>query len=179
MKLKFVLVPLAVLGFAVGSYADCSKDDIIKLIDKGFTKKEIKGACGKSEKKTSLKWIDPSNKTCMSYGGKIKDGICSATWSTAKDICSASSGRLPSIYELKKVVVDCGGTIDDFNNNKADSVYQNCYKQKGFSSSRYYWSSTANSIFTSTAWHVYFIGGDTGDFYESYNGYVRCVRAGQ
>ena len=178
MKLKFVLVLLAVLGFAVGSYADCSKDDIIKLIDKGFTKTEINGICGKSEKKTSLKWITPSNKTCMSYGGKIKKGVCEASWSTAKDICSASSGRLPSIYELKKVVVDCGGTIDDFDNNEKNFVYQNCYKQKGFKS-LFYWSSATYASNTSLAWGVYFGHGDTYGNRKSDNFNVRCVRAGQ
>ena len=180
MKLKFVLVPLAVFGLVVGSYANCSKDDILKLIDKGFTKTEINGICGKSEKKTSLKWITPSNKTCMSYGGKIKKGVCEASWSTAKDICSASGGRLPSVYELKKVIVDCGGTIDDSDNNEKNFVYQNCYKQKGFSSSyNNYWSSTGNGSGTSYAWGVNFVDGYTDSGDKSYNNYVRCVRAGQ
>ena len=178
MKLKFVLVPLVVLGFAVGSYADCSKDEILKLIDKGFTKTEINGICGKSEsKKEKSKWITPSNKTCMSYGGKIKNGVCTATWSMAKDICSASSGRLPSFYELKKVIVDCGGTIDDANNNKKDSVYQDCYKKKGFSTS--YWSSTTLTDYISLAWGVYFYAGDTYNNNKSTFHNVRCVRAGQ
>jgi len=178
MKLKFVLVPLAVLGFAVGSYADCSKDEILKLIDKGFTKTEIKGICEKSEKKTSLKWITPSKKTCNSYGAKIEDGVCTANWLTAKDICSASSGRLPSVYELKKVVVDCGGTINDTDNNQKNSLYYDCYKQEGFTSGNY-WSSTTLASLTNYAWYVYFYTGYTYSHYKSYGANVRCVRAGQ
>ena len=42
MKLKFMLVPLAVFGLFVESYADCSKYKILKLKDTGFTKTEIR-----------------------------------------------------------------------------------------------------------------------------------------
>ena len=179
MKLKFVLVPLAVLGFAVGSYADCSKDDILKLIDKGFTKTEINGICGKSEsKKEKSKWISPTQKVCKANGGKMNGYTCTANWSDAKDICSASGGSLPSIEVLKKVVIDCGGTINDDDNNEVDAVYQDCYKNKGFIST-YYWSSTTHASYTNNAWDVYF-----SDGYMSYNPKsskfnVRCVRAGQ
>ena len=181
MKLKFVLVPLAVLGFAVGSYADCSKDDILKLIDKGFTKTEINGICGKSEsKKEKSKWISPTQKVCKANGGKMNGYTCTANWSDAKDICSASGGRLATLDELKKVVTDCGGTIDEGENNRADSVYQDCYKKKGFTSvSNYYWSSTTYASGTNYAWHVHFGYGYTRNSYESNNGGVRCVRAGQ
>ncbi len=36
MKLKLLLVALVILGLAVESYADCNKNEILKLIDKGF-----------------------------------------------------------------------------------------------------------------------------------------------
>jgi len=143
--MKFILVPLAVLGLAVGSYADCSKDETLKLIDKGFSKSEINGICNKSESKPKgLIWVTPSDRVCKANGGKIdKHGICDAHWMEAKDICRASGGRLPDRYELKKVIVDCGGTVDDYTNNKANSAYQSCYKRKGFSSSYDYWSSSS------------------------------------
>lgn len=180
LKLKFVLIPLAVLGLVVVSYADCSKDEIMKLIDKGYTKTEINGICGKSEsKKKELEWVTPSNKTCVSYGGEIdKHGVCESNWATAKDICSASNATLPSLYELKKVIVDCGGKIDDFDNNSANSSYQSCYKRKGFTS-YYYWSSTTRASNTNYAWYVYFSNGGTDYYNESTNNNVRCVRAGQ
>ena len=157
MKLKFVLVPLVVLGFNIG----CSS-----------TKEVSKNNIGN-------KWISPSKSICIANGGRIKNGVCTANWSTAKDICSASSGRLPSIYEFKKVIVDCGGTIDDGKNNAENSVYQDCYKRKGFSDSGYYWSSTTYASDTNRAWLVYFYGGSTYHFGKSTNYDVRCVRAGQ
>ena len=168
MKLKFLLVPLAVLGLAVGSYADCSKDEILKLIDKGFSKSEIKGICNKSESKPKgLSWVTPSDKTCKANGGKIdEDGICEAKWMEAKDICRASGGRLPDRYELKQVIVDCGGTVDDSINNKANSAYQSCYKRKGFSSSNGYWSSSTVKGDEVNAWFVLFNYGFEDGFYK-------------
>jgi hypothetical protein len=100
MKLKFVLVPLVVLGFAVGSYADCSKDEIMKLLDKGYSKSEVDGVCGKSAKKTDLVWGKPNSKTCIANGGKMSEGVCTSTWSVANNICSVLNGQLPNIYEL-------------------------------------------------------------------------------
>jgi len=179
MKLKFVLIPLVVLGLVVVSYADCSKDEIMKLIDKGYTKSEIKGICGKSEpEKKKSKWISPTQKDCKANGGKMTGYICYANWSDAKDICRASGGRLATIDELKKVVTDCGGTIDD-NNNKADAIYQDCCKEKGFNDYHYYWSSTTGVSNTNGAWGVGFYYGGTGINDKSGNGYVRCVRSGQ
>ena len=182
MKLKFVLIPLVVLGLVVVSYADCSKNEIMKLIDKGYTKSEINGICGKSEpKKRKSKWITPTQKVCKANGGKMKGYICQATWSNAKDICRASGGRLATIDELKKVVTDCGGTIDD-NNNKADAIYQDCFKEKGFSSDYHsYWSSTTSTSasFTNGAWLVCFTSGNTFLNYKSGDNDVRCVRSGQ
>jgi hypothetical protein len=180
MKLKFMLVPLAVFGLVVGSYADCSKDEIMKFIDKGYSKTEINGICGKSEpKKKKSKWISPTQKVCKANGGKMAGYTCEASWSDAKDICSASGGRLATIDELKKVVTDCGGTIDDLDNNQADSVYQDCYKRKGFSTSRDYWSSTTYGRYANDAWCVGFNGGYMHYYGKPYNTHIRCVRAGQ
>jgi len=177
MKLKFMLVPLAVLGFVVGSYADCSKDEIMKLIDKGFSKTEINGICEKSEsKKEKSEWISPTQKNCKANGGKMDGYICSATWSNAKDICRASGGKLASIDELKKVVTDCGGIIDDSSNNSKDFVYQDCYKRKGFSRSNNYWSSRTVKGYENLTWIVYFDDGIVVGDYKSNNDYVRCVR---
>jgi len=180
MKLKFMLLPLAVFGLVVGSYADCSKDEIIKLIDKGYSKTEINGICGKSEpKKEKSKWISPTQKVCKAHGGKMDGYTCEANWSNAKDICSASGGRLATIDELKKVVTDCGGIIDDDGSNRADSVYQDCYKKKGFNSSEYYWSASTTASNTGVVWVVYFGNGSDDDHHKSNSYYVRCVRDGQ
>ena len=53
-----------------------------------------------------------------------------------------SGGRLATYDELKKVVIDCGGIIDIFNQdlksykiNEANELYQTCYKEKAFKSS--------------------------------------------
>ena len=185
MKLKFVLVLLVVLGFAVGCYADCSKDEILKLIDKGFTKTEINGICGKSEpKKKKSKWITPSDSVCKSNGGNVDSySGCFANWKNAKKICYASGGRLPTIDELKKVVTDCGGEMKDNNyaeykRNRNNSSYQSCYKEKGFFDD--YWSASfpANQTYDG-AWNLYFTDGSVDYNLKSDNYLVRCVREGQ
>ena len=170
MKLKFVLVPLMVLGLSVGSYADCTKDEIMKLIDKGYSKTEINGICGKNEpKKTKSKWFSPTNKK--------------VTWKKAKEVCRDNGGRLPTREELKRVVINCGGKMKDNNSaaserNRNNDNYQSCYKRKGFTSYTY-WSSITYANYTSLAWGVNFYGGFMDCYPKSNNNNVRCVRAGQ
>ena len=158
MKLKFVLVPLIILGFSMGSYADGSKDE-------------------------KSKWITPTQKVCNTNGGKMDGDTCTANWSDAKNICSASGGRLPSIDELKKIVTDCGGEIEDDNEaewmrNQNNSSYQSCYKEKGFTSDGY-WSSLIYSSYIGPAWFIVFNNGHTDFYFKSTNFGVRCMKTGQ
>ncbi|CAA6804537.1 MAG: Unknown protein [uncultured Sulfurovum sp.] len=103
---------------------------------------------------------------------------CQADWRDAQKICRANGGRLPTIDELKKVVTECGGTMEDFKNNRLNSAYQSCYKNKGFASN-YYWSSTTYVGYTYYAWNVYFNFGSQSYDVKSDSNYVRCVRAGE
>ena len=59
--------------------------------------------------------------------------------------------KLPIKAELRKVIIDCGGTIDDYN-NKNNTYYQNFYKQKYFSDKDAYW--TRKEKYSSYAWLV-------------------------
>jgi hypothetical protein len=119
---------------------------------------------------TSSKWM-------KNTGEKV-------TWKKAKEICRAKGGRLPTIEELRKVVMDCGGILnndffgDDAQKNRDNSSYQSCYKAKGFTSN-VYWSSTTNASDSSNAWLVYFNDGYDYQYDKTYERYVRCVRGGQ
>ena len=183
MKFKMLILLTGLLG--TYSYATCSKSEVIKLIDKGFSKTEINSICDIQTKSTTKskpksKWISPARKACTKNGGKLKSGgICIADWHSAKRICSAADGRLPSINELKSVVTGCGGEINDYDNNKNDSSYQSCYKQKGFSASDDYWSSSVYVSDSKSAWFVYFEYGRTSNYYKTNEYYVRCVRGRQ
>ena len=95
--------------------------------------------------------------------------------------------RLPSIKELREVVSSCGGISVDYldddwdsikDKNKNNNYYQNSYKEKGFSS-YYYWSSTSYQNSSYDAWVVYFAYGNVSNYYNDYNFFVRCVRAGE
>ena len=187
MKFKMILLLTGLLS--TYTLATCNKQEVMKLIDKGFSKTEISSICDIQAKSTATpkpksKWITPSNSTCRSKGGKLYKGICQANWQQAKSICRASGGRLPTKNELISVISECGGNTANrdsaYTENREDPKYQSCYKQKGFIASYSYWSSTTNAGYSSNAWVVYFYDG-----YQSYYGnksnsnYVRCVRAGQ
>lgn len=122
---------------------------------------------------STSKWLKPTNSVCEANGGKLYKGVCQANWKNAKKICSASGGSLPTIDDLRKVVTDCGGVIDDYTNNINNSNYQTCYKQKGFTSS-WYWSSTEED--SSYAWRVLFDGGFDLWNLKAVNNYALCVR---
>jgi hypothetical protein len=182
-KIKLALAGLSLALFTSSAYAECSKSEVMKLIDKGFSKTEISSICGIAQKASTAKrktskWITPKNTTCRSKGGKLYKGVCEANWQNAKAICRASGGRLPQISELKKVITDCGGAVNADEENRGDPNYQSCYKRKGFISSNY-WSSSTYASYTNNAWYVYFYNGYTDSNYKDYSLYVRCVRAGQ
>ena len=161
MKLKFILVPLAVLGFVVGSYAD------------------------------DVTWVTPSDNVCVSNGGKIDEkGICEANWENAKNICYSSGGKLPTMSELNQVLIDCKGiSVDSSSLNKPMSknikneYYQSCYKKQGFVNfedydyTSFYWSSTVHPSVSSLAYEIQFYYGLWGSQPMSYEHYVRCVKS--
>jgi len=128
------------------------------------------------------KWITPTDTLCKSNGGEIKNGVCEAPWQKAKNICSASGGRLPTIKELEKVVSDCGGTnVKDSDTNSSDileknqknSSYKSYYQLRGFISEGYWSSSRSDHI-----WYLHFKSGYANNkkWYDDYSFYVRCVR---
>lgn len=121
-------------------------------------------------------WFNPSRKLCEENSGKVySEDICSAAWGNAKEICSMLDGRLPSLDELKQVVSDCGGKINDYENNKENSTYQSCYLQQGFAS-YYYWSSDDNGNYIP---FIDFFYGREGENHDSKSRYVRCMRTVQ
>ena len=117
------------------------------------------------------KWFSPTKKNI--------------SWKKAKQICRDNDGRLPTIEELKEVVVNCGGinTKDAWNSvghkNMENKAYQSCYKRKGFTRSGGYWSSTAYVLDSSFAWFVLFYYGQDSWNIKSHEYPVQCVRAGQ
>jgi len=106
-------------------------------------------------------------------------GVCQTDWKDAKNICSSLGGRLPNIDELRAEVRKCGGIIDSYKKNRANKSYQACYKNNGFNNNDWYWSSTTYKGNSGNAWIVYFDLGSVGNYYKSFNIFVRCVRAGE
>ena len=117
-----------------------------------------------TDSKTTLEWQDDYSDNANS--------IKSAKWTDAIDYCEGltlngqSDWRLPNKKELLSIV-DYGTY-----NPAISSVFEK-------TTSYHYWSSTTDASYTSGAWRVYFNYGYTDYFDKSYNGSVRCVRAGQ
>ena len=108
---------------------------------------------------TGLMWQDDATPSAM-------------TWTDAGAYCSAltlggyTDWRLPTRAELQ-------GIADYGRYNPAiDPTFQNTI-------SYFYWSSTAGADGTDDAWYLNFDSGGQNNDNKAYDGYVRCVRAGQ
>ncbi len=169
MKIKFILMLLALLGLSV---VGCSDEE--KVVDK---KKESvvdikKEEVASSKSTREIEWFFPTN-------SQLK-------WEKAKELCENNSGRLPTIEELKKVVVDCGGIVTKvskeglkiINQNRANKVYQSCYESRGFGSHSY-WSSTRYAGNIYDAWYIDFDSGTKNGSFKYTKVYIGCVRAGE
>ena len=152
MKLKFVLVLLVVIG-------GCSSPQ-------------------KSINIYKIEWITPSSSVCKSNGGKVDSRGCKATWENAKNICSASGGSLPNKDTLIRVISECHGTVNDYENNERNSFYQDCYKKKGFNNSLNYWSYIYPGFLRRVKYtfRIYFYFGSINLSSKGNLNYIRCVR---
>jgi len=174
LNMNFFLI---VISCITVTNADCSKDEIMKLIDKDFSKKEIKSICSNSRDKTiNTQWIKLSNRECIESGGEIYGGICLSNWSDANKICSLAGGRLATRFELKNSIIRCGGMVDEYDNNTRSKSYQHCFMKDGFSSMYDYWSSTSCRTNKQDAWVAYMGSGNVYNYDKDGKSYVRCVK---
>ncbi|MCK9333072.1 MAG: DUF1566 domain-containing protein [Candidatus Cloacimonetes bacterium] len=116
-------------------------------------------------------WLTSENYTTCS-NNTTSQACYDTSGDTATSYCQDLSlggytdWRLPTAEELE-------GTLDYGKVYPAiDITFQNI-------SSDYYWSSTTNESYKYTAWLVSFRDGSVNRSVKLYNGYVRCVRAGQ
>ena len=82
-----------------------------------------------------------------------------------------NAGRLPTIYELSKVVTKCK-SISNGNKTK----YNACYRKDGFVGSSSYWSSTTHKNFSASAWGMNFYSAVRGSGSKNHRVDVRCVK---
>jgi len=132
-------------------------------------------------KSKNLKWIRPSDKTCISNGGSIKNSSCFSTWKEALQICNKSGGRVPKLEELEGVVLSCGGELknDDREEklkNMKNKSYQSCYKSKNFTSNMY-WSSSYDEDFAHYIWLMNFNEGKIYGSLKKHQHAVQCIGA--
>jgi hypothetical protein len=108
----------------------------------------------------------PTSKVCTENGGIVNSmNECKSRWAKANIICKASGGKLASIHELKAMVLDCGGNIDENAKNYNNENYKDCLDGKYLKGSP--WSSTSNKLLS------FF----SGEVFLSYNNNdVQCIR---
>jgi len=132
------------------------------------------------------KWLKPSKSICENNGGEYNTNNrqeCRADLENSEKICSLSGDILPTIAQLKQVVLDCGGEIynpllsDDniTKQNQENSSYQACYKEKGFSSGIYQ-SSDTHSYATYDVWQIFYLHGSLILSNEDISINIRCVK---
>ena len=85
-------------------------------------------------------WITPPDSLCIDEGGQVNSrGVCQANSGEAYRICRELGARLPTIEELKEVVIQCGREDGNWNTNwkplssNHNALFASCYKGKGFS----------------------------------------------
>jgi len=137
------------------------------------------------------KWIKPSQSACENGGGRYSTFStnldentkyerteyteCLANWEKANNICSAIGAVLPKIKILGTVVTECGGIINDYDNNKINEAYQACYRENGFSPN-YYWSRIINENNHNDVWILRFNDGNNGLDSKLVEHSIRCIR---
>lgn len=127
-------------------------------------------------------WITPTAQACENNGGEMNSrGVCQAKWKAANRICADMGGRLPTIGELKQVVIECGGTVDIIHGNKNVHGYEACYRQKGFSYEyEGYFSSTVKipkgNVYPSEVYVMYVSQSDssTNTSFMNFSGSILC-----
>lgn len=120
----------------------------------------------------STNWIDPPGDSCPAMSGK---GVCSANWVDATAICESVGARLPTIGELRAEVQNCGGVLNDLQQNSRNDGYKSCFQTAGFSMNGSYWSGTEERAGSANAWYLGFhLGNDRAGDKGSVT-HVRCV----
>ena len=150
--------------------------DILTLTvtdDDGLTQSDNISITVLNKSETTQKWITPSQSTCTEYEGYWGNERCDSRQYHAKTICSESGGTLPLIEELKDVIIQCGGVIDDHENNKNNTSYQTCYQNLGFTSK--YWSSSLDQ-YDDLGLYVDFQDGSVNLMPPSNSLLVRCLK---
>ena len=139
---------------------------------------DYKKSCSKTETDddsdtTSLSYYKPTQAACESAGGEwdIIDE-CMADWNEAVSIC-----EIPSIDMWTDIITGCGAVLNDTVANSDNNVYEQCYKDLGYTKAAY-WSSSTDEDNVDDAWIANLRNGYTFTYYKDYRyAYmVRCVR---
>ena len=119
-------------------------------------------------------WVQATDKVCVDNGGEIKEKICYSKWEEAKKICSASEAQLPTMDELRGVVLGCTGKLNERGPNQNNVHYSKCYPKKGFTPYAY-WSNEINAENRVEIHTIgFFYGSEYKDNKNHYN-YIHCV----
>lgn len=140
-------------------------------------------------------WI--TDQTCPGIEWSGAGTISSRQWQDAADFCTAMGARLPSITELRKIIINCPGStyggacqVSDPDCLVSDCLSEECrcdgsaesYSALGDGKNVWLWSSSFLENNPDMAWGVYFGEGSLNAMSRQsraptkYNVQLRCVR---
>jgi len=186
IKILLALVSILTGGAILKKYIEGNKVAVflagmVTLFSAVYLFIEVKGDIVelKTTKEVKSKWISPKESFCKTKAGTVStDGLCKTDAKNAQLMCKAMGGRLPTKEELKRVLNDCEGVVDAYNENIKNTLYQSCYKNKGFSPSyySYYWTSSTVLGRKDYVWVVNFDHGRINGRNKTKQSFVRCMR---
>ncbi|HOW51623.1 MAG TPA: DUF1566 domain-containing protein [bacterium] len=148
---------------------------------------------GETKKPDTVKWTEHAG---LQWSDKSTDAM---QWQAGEDYCTAMGGRLPTISELRKLIINCP-ELESGGSCKVSSEAPVCleyvcqvpsktcmcasrnasaatYSALGDATNTALWSSSSDPYGSNNAWHVYFPGllaSANNNKYDKHN--VRCVK---
>ena len=111
----------------------------------------------------SGKWIEPV-------------GTNFADFETAKKVCRAAGGRLPTFSELKRVAQNCGLRVTKFGTNRVSRAIHSCLRRKGFNQETYWTRTRYKNLKDHLKGVNFYIVGETAISPYASKAFIRCVR---
>jgi len=133
-------------------------------------------------------WVIPSKYVCKKNNGYFRENldpeyyngqtVCEANVDNAKKICEDSAARLPTIDELKEIIIGCGAivldTIEDFQANRTNETYKSCYRNLNFNDDFFMSFTITSDEYSQFNWSVRFGLAEVSKGYIKGTAQVRC-----